>query len=121
MMPTGTEPRLVRQREGTPLCCDFDAVATQELEPTREGAEGIRRVIVEICRPVPHTASGGDWTCEYRIISGLAEEHWMQVFGVDGIQAIQNALTAIGGALRGAPDPPRFAPTFDGHKNLPLP
>ncbi|MEU6663051.1 hypothetical protein [Streptomyces sp. NPDC046821] len=77
-------------------------------------------MIVEIGRPVQDAASGGDWTCEYRI-SGLAEEHRMRVFGVDGVQAIQGALTAIGGALRGAHDPPRFTLTLNGDENLLFP
>ncbi|WP_431313276.1 DUF6968 family protein [Streptomyces antnestii] len=85
------------------MCSDFDVIATRELEATREGIQGARQVVVEIGKPVPDTASGGDWACEYRI-SGLTKEHRMRVFGVDSIQAIQNACIAIGGALRGAHD-----------------
>ncbi|MET7507667.1 DUF6968 family protein [Streptomyces albidoflavus] len=99
---------------------EFEVIAARELTAAGDGVQGSRRVLVEIGRPVPAATSEGDWTCEYRI-TGLTEEHRMQIFGVDGIQAIQNALIAVGGALRGAHDPPRLALSFDGQENLLFP
>lgn len=102
------------------MTSEFEVIATRELQATGDGISGVRRMIVEIGRPCRDSAPDGDWTCENRI-RGLDEEQRMKIHGVDGIQAIQNALIAISGALRMLQDPPHVVMTFDNQENLLFP
>lgn len=102
------------------MTSEFEVIATRELEAAGEGISGVRRVLVEIGKPYPDPVEVGDWKCEYRI-RGLDHEHGMVMTGVDGIQAIQAALTAISGAVDMLQDPPNIILTFNEHTDLMFP
>lgn len=78
----------------------MDVVLSRTLDLRTGGAIAARSVHIEIARPLPET--NGNWCCAYRV-TGLPEiaGEILQINGVDGVQALNNAMVALEGLLCG--------------------
>jgi uncharacterized protein DUF6968 len=95
VQPTKVSRSIERQGEDA---MGFDIVATRELCLDEEGES--QRVTVNLGRP--RMGSAGNWCCEYQIV-GLGDDDVYSVIGVDGVQALDLVLHAIGPALENTP------------------
>ena len=78
---------------------DEDVIATRELDLVDERGNQLRSVTVRIERPRP--VDDDEWQCRYQIVGLFDDRVWGGAIGIDAVQAIQGAMTVVGGMLEG--------------------
>lgn len=88
----------------------------------RYGVEGDpgREIILVIGQPIQPGSANGDWACPV-LISGLEMEVFKCAEGIDGIQAIQQAMMLARSELEGCGLPITWLDQEPGDIGIPLP
>jgi hypothetical protein len=73
---------------------DLDAIAERVLVATVQGQSF--NVLVRFWKPMPRPK--GEWICLYKFI-GIGDERFQYAAGIDGVQALQLAMFAVGTEL----------------------
>jgi uncharacterized protein DUF6968 len=79
-------------------CPMTETIARREF--SYEGPNGTGQIVVEIGKPVLFPdAPQGDWCCPF-VIDGLSEHYEFSIGGVDALQALLLAISAVKAHLR---------------------